>query len=298
VEIRTLQYVVTLAEELHFGRAARRHFISAQPFGQYIRRLEEEIGVRLFERTSRRVALTPAGDEFVDRARVVLAQVERMREPGVDFTPADGAPLRLGILGFGAGHRWPELHEAIRAQLPALPLEHHELDLENQYDVVRRGDVDVGIVHHVGAIEGLELQPILSSPRVAVVPAASAMADATVLTGTELADCPWLNVASREPALHSWVGLALGTSAPAVRHPAAIPATVATTGRVLLHAAMAADFYPRPDVRFVPAEGPDVEVALATRADDPRPVVEAVRRAAATVRGLASLRSSAASQPI
>jgi DNA-binding transcriptional LysR family regulator len=298
VEIRTLRYVVTLAEELHFGRAARRHFISAQPFGQYIRRLEQEIGVRLFERTSRRVVLTPVGDQFVDQARGVLAQVDCMRELGVDSTPADETPLRLGILGFGAGDRWPELREAIRAQLPALPLEHHELDLENQYDLVRRGKVDVGVVHYVGAIEGLELQPILSSPRVAVVPAASAMADATVLTSSELADCPWLNVASREPALHSWVGLALDTSAPAVRHPAAIPATVATTGRVLLHAAVAADFYPRPDVRFVPAEGPDVKIALATRADDARPAVEAVRRAAATARGLASLYRSATSQPI
>lgn len=298
MEIRTLRYVVTLAEELHFGRAARRHFISAQPFGQYIRRLEQEVGARLFERTTRQVVLTPVGVRFVEQARAVLAQVDSMRELGAGSVPPEAAPLRLGILGFGAGERWPELHDAIRAQLPALPLEHHELDFENQYDVVRRGEVDVGIVHHVGAIDGLELQPILSSPRVAVVPAGSAMADAAVLTGAELADCSWLNVAGAEPALHSWMGLAPDTAAPAVRHPATIPAAVATTGCVSLHAAVAADFYPRPDVRFVPAEGPDVQVAVATRVDDARPVVEAVRRAAATVRALASVRGSAASQRI
>lgn len=66
MEIRTLRYVVTLAEELHFGRAAGRHFISAQPFGRHIQRLERELGVRLFQRTSRRVQLTPMGESFVE----------------------------------------------------------------------------------------------------------------------------------------------------------------------------------------------------------------------------------------
>jgi DNA-binding transcriptional LysR family regulator len=79
MDIQELRYVVTLAEELHFGRAARRHFISAQPFGQHVQRLEREVGVRLFERTSRRVTLTPAGKRFVERSRAVLAELEELR---------------------------------------------------------------------------------------------------------------------------------------------------------------------------------------------------------------------------
>jgi hypothetical protein len=71
-----------------------------------------------------------------------------------------------------------------------------------------------------------------------------------------------------------------------VRHPAAIPTAVATTGRVALHAAEAARFFPRPDVRFVPLEGPPVQVAVATRSGDARPAVTAFRRAAVAVRGL------------
>ena len=78
MDIRTLQYVVTLAEELHFGRAAQRHFISAQPFGQYVQRLEREVGARLFERSSRRVTVTPAGARFVDGARDVLQHLDRL----------------------------------------------------------------------------------------------------------------------------------------------------------------------------------------------------------------------------
>jgi DNA-binding transcriptional LysR family regulator len=73
VDLRALRYAVTLAEELHFGRAARRHYISAQPFGQVVGRLERELGYRLFERTSRRVTPTEAGERFVARVRTILA---------------------------------------------------------------------------------------------------------------------------------------------------------------------------------------------------------------------------------
>ncbi len=73
-----MRYAVTLAEELHFGRAARRHHISAQPFGRRIRRLERELGRPLFHRTSRRVTLTPAGESFIRRARAVLAEIDEL----------------------------------------------------------------------------------------------------------------------------------------------------------------------------------------------------------------------------
>lgn len=78
MEIRSLQYVVTLAEELHFGRAARRHHIATPPFGRHIRRLERELGHVLFKRTSRRVTLTPEGERFVDRARAILAEIDEL----------------------------------------------------------------------------------------------------------------------------------------------------------------------------------------------------------------------------
>ncbi|WP_188188707.1 LysR family transcriptional regulator [Nonomuraea sp. SYSU D8015] len=78
MEIRSLQYAVTLAEELHFGRAARRHHIATPPFGRHIRRLERELGSPLFKRTSRRVTLTTEGERFVGRARAILADIEQL----------------------------------------------------------------------------------------------------------------------------------------------------------------------------------------------------------------------------
>jgi DNA-binding transcriptional LysR family regulator len=283
MEIQTLRYAVTLAEELHFGRAAERHFISAQPFGQHIKRLEREVGTRLFERTSRRVRLTTAGELFVQRAQAVLAQIALLQEVAADDARCDDATLRVGVLGFGAADRWHDLRAVAQMQQPRLTLAFHDLDLVDQYDALRQGDVDVAVVHYVGDLDGLDFEPVFSSPRVAVVPASSPLADAPFLTAADLGDRSWLGVASREPLVHSWAGALGEETTVSVRHPAAIPAAVATTGSVFVHAEIAARYYARPDVRFVSTEGAPVQVALATRSGDRRPGVEAFRRAAAAV---------------
>jgi DNA-binding transcriptional LysR family regulator len=284
MDIRALRYVVTLAEELHFGRAASRHFISAQPFGQHVRRLERELGVRLFERTSRRVRLTPAGERFIARARGILGELEQLGQIAAEEArPASGS-LRVGILGFGVGDRWEALRCAVDVQQHDVTLEYRDLDLVDQYDAVRRGEVDVAIVQFVGDLDGLDLEPVLVSPRVAVLPASSPLTEAPSLALADLDGLPWLDVATHEPMLRSWMGPAADGAAVSVRHPAGIPTAVATTGRVSLHAAAAAQYYPRPDVCFVPVEGPPVQVAIATRSGDRRPGVTAFRRAAAVVR--------------
>jgi DNA-binding transcriptional LysR family regulator len=288
MEIQALRYVVTLAEELHFGRAAERHFISAQPFGQHIKRLEREVGTRLFERTSRRVRLTAAGELFVQRAQAVLAQIALLQEAAAGDARSDDGALRVGVLGFGAADRWHDLRTMVEMQRPRLTLAFHDLDLVDQYDALRRGEVDVAVIQYVGDLDGLDFEPVFSSPRVAVVPASSPLADASFLTAADLGDRSWLGVASHEPLVRSWAGsMGAATTAP-VRHPAAIPAAVATTGSVFVHAEIAARYYPRPDVRFVSTEGPPVQVAVATRSGDRRPGPQAFRRAAAAVRTVAS----------
>jgi hypothetical protein len=173
-------------------------------------------------------------------------------------------------------------------QQPSLVIEHHELDLETQYDAIRSRKVDAGITWYVGPIEGLRFEVFLSSPPVAVVPAGSPFADAESLTLAELAGSPALKVPVRYPSLADWLG-PLGETdkaAPVIRLPAAIPSAVATTGRLSLHAAAAKVYYPHPDVRFIPLEGPAVQFAVAARDDDDRPDIAAFLRAAALVRSL------------
>jgi DNA-binding transcriptional LysR family regulator len=106
--------------------------------------------------------------------------------------------LRVGILGFGVADRWPALRDAVAEQQRGLTLEYRDLDLVDQYDALRRGDVDVAIVQHVGLLDGLDLEPVLSSPRVAVLPAPSELSEASYLTVGDLAGLSWLDVGGQE----------------------------------------------------------------------------------------------------
>lgn len=142
--------------------------------------------------------------------------------------------------------------------------------------------VDAGIVHCLGPVDGLTFDRVLTMPRVAVVPARSPCADADRLTLNDIDEAAWAPVAAGDPRLSAWAG---PSSQPpcvvtGIRNPAAIPATVSTTGRVALRAAAAARFYPRPDIRFAPLDGPACDIAIATRESDNRPAIEAIRKAA------------------
>src|SRR6187402_2966542 len=102
MDLPSLRYAMTLAEELHFGRAAQRHYVSAQAFGQRIAALEREVGERLFERTTRRVSLTDSGRTFIVRAARAVAAVDEVSKP--QQARPEGDHLVVGTFGFGLGH--------------------------------------------------------------------------------------------------------------------------------------------------------------------------------------------------
>ncbi|GHE89639.1 LysR family transcriptional regulator [Amycolatopsis deserti] len=276
MDVRSLRYALTLAEELHFGRAARAHYIAAQPFGRRIAELERELGTRLFERTSRRVALTEAGERFLPRARRVLAQLDAL------MVAAEGDPgepvLRIGVLGFGLADRWPATRSLLARCRPGLRLTYVELDWPSQYDAVRTGEVDVAIVHDIGGAEDLVVETVMATGRCAVVPAESDLADADHLTGADVAGRPWITLVG-EPGLADWGGAPVPGDPAGVRSPAGIPAAVATTGRLGVHGEPAARFFPHPGVRYLPLDGPRATVAIASRRRDHRDTVAAFRSA-------------------
>lgn len=280
MDLRSLRYAVTLADELHFGRAAARHFISAQPFGQHIQRLERELRVRLFERTSRRVTLTPTGRRVITEARAILAALDTLAEQ--DRPPLDDQTMTIGVLGFGLADSWPMFIDIFRAQLAGIELVYRELSITDQYTAIQTDQVDVGIVQYVGPVDGLVLHKVLSMPRVAVVPTRSPYADADRLSQRDVEDAAWIPLAASHPRLATWAGPAgqPTRAATQVHNPAAISAAVSMTGLLGLHGAAASRFYPRPDVRFVPLDGPPCEIAVATRETDTRPLATAIRMAA------------------
>lgn len=280
MDVRSLRYAVTLAEELHFGRSAKREFISEQSFGERIRRLERDLGFAVFHRSSRRVSLTPRGVALIARARVVLDELDALRlGPGAERGTSDHRELVVGTLGFGLAELWAPVWDVFRTTAPGVRLRHRDLDLVTQHQMVQSGAVDAGIVFDIGPVDGLRIDVVYFASRVAVVPAWSDLAELDVVTASDLADVEWIGMSPVDGML-GWLGPAADACRPSgVTRPDAIANAVAVTGGVGLHAAPAARYYPRPDVKYVPAEGPGCGIAIATRVDDDRAGVAALRAA-------------------
>ena len=183
VETRELAYFVTVAEELHFGRAAERLGIAQPPLSRAIARLERRMGVRLFDRTSRRVALTSAGAAFLDGSRQALAAVDR----AVRLAQTAGQPTRLTLAtrpGSGSGL----LADALRAysrQPSAVDID--IVFTNDQAGAVRNGTADVALMCGSGDAEGLRFVELAVERPVALLPTGHPMAERVAVTLAELA---------------------------------------------------------------------------------------------------------------
>ena len=143
MELRQLRYFVTLAEELHFGRAAEREHIVQSALSQQVQRLERELGVRLVERSTHHVALTAAGAVFLTEARQILAHADRAAAAARSAVSA-AATLRVGIIDSSYDSMPQILHE-VQARHPGLVIHQVEASVPGQYQQLIDGRLDVGI---------------------------------------------------------------------------------------------------------------------------------------------------------
>ena len=118
MELRHLRSFLAVAEELHFGRAAARLHISQPPLSQQIRRLEDELGARLFRRTKRRVELTPAGQAFLTEARQTLAQAERAVRAAQRAERGELGELLVGYVTSATYGPLPDVIRMFRKRFP------------------------------------------------------------------------------------------------------------------------------------------------------------------------------------
>jgi len=147
MDLRHLRYFACVAEELHFGRAAQRLGMSQPPLSQQIRALEEELGVQLLERTSRRVRLTEAGRQFLPEARATLAQADLAARTARSAQRGDVGRLRLG---FSTSVPFiPRVVDALsrfRQAYPQVSLKLDELTRDEQLSRLEQGLLDVAIL--------------------------------------------------------------------------------------------------------------------------------------------------------
>lgn len=127
MELRHLRYFVTVAEELHFGRAARRLNLAQPPLSQQIRGLEDELGGSLFLRTSRKVELTEAGRLFLDEARLVLAQADKARATMSAAGRGEAGRISIGFVASAVYMLLPQILKEFNRQRPHVELRCHEM---------------------------------------------------------------------------------------------------------------------------------------------------------------------------
>jgi len=171
VTLQELKYIVAVADERHFRRAAERSFVSQPSLSASVKKLEDELGVQIFERGAGEVLLTEAGELVVAQARRVLEEAERVKVAAKQRRDPLAGVLRLGIIHTVAPYLLPELVVGLRTAAPEMPLDIEENMTANLDQMLRSGLIDVAIVALPFAAAGVEVMPLYDEAFRIVVPA-------------------------------------------------------------------------------------------------------------------------------
>jgi DNA-binding transcriptional LysR family regulator len=191
LELRHLRHFVALAEELHFARAAKKLRMAQPPLSQSIMRLEESLGAKLFDRSSRTVQLTPAGRALLPEARDIVARAE-LAQRLVERVAAQGlVRLRIGFVPMSATLTLPRAIRAFSKIYPHVEIQLQERTSASQVEALRSGALDLGIlVREIVDTAGLQLRRIERYAFVAAVPRDWPLAKRTSLRVGDFAGAP------------------------------------------------------------------------------------------------------------
>src|SRR5579863_8933317 len=170
IEFRHLRYFLAVAETLHFSKAAQRLGIAQPPLSQQIRRLEHLLGHRLFDRTTRGVKLTLAGQLLAERARTTIDKVHDDLEQVRRLGRGEEGTLTVGFSGFVMFTNLPGAIESYQRSYPKVELRLRELTTHAQIPALLDGTLDLAFMRDGDPAEGIELSMVLKEPYVAVLP--------------------------------------------------------------------------------------------------------------------------------
>jgi len=277
LSLRDLEYVVAVADEGHFGRAAERCNVSQPTLSVQVRKLEGTLGLALFERSNRRVLLTESGQAIVRQARTVLAEAQRLLALA---TEGRGSPLtgRLALAAIQTlgPYFFPLVLRSLRATFPLLSLSLFESRTADILDGLRDGRIDAALVSLPLNPGSLSVSPLFIEPFHLACPAEHPLAQGGALSAGAIAG-PDLLLLDEGNCLRDQAIAACGAGSSAGRHATSLEtlrSMVAAGAGYTLLPSLAVPSGPDPSgltvVRTFDVDGPGRTIALAWRASDPR----------------------------
>lgn len=192
MEFRHLRCFVALAEELHFGRAAQRLSMSQPPLSVAIQQLESIVGARLFDRDSKGVRLTPAGEAFRSHAHLLLDRAEDACTVAREVQAGEVGRLRLGFVGSTLFHGLSAWLQAFQASHPRVEVVVVELNSQDQIEALLQGELDLGFVHTDRLPPALASAPLYTEPFLACLPHSHPLSTLPVTELARLSDQPFI----------------------------------------------------------------------------------------------------------
>src|SRR6201999_1466332 len=170
LKLKDLRYLVALADERHFGRAAQRSYVSQPTLSAQLKKLEDYLGIQLIERQPKQVSLTEAGEQIVARARRILEASEEVMALARSHRDPLAGRLRLALLPTIGPYLLPRVSQALRKSLPRLELQLYEYQTEPMLEKLQGGEIDVGILALPVQLEGLEARELFVEPFMVALP--------------------------------------------------------------------------------------------------------------------------------
>ena len=181
-----LKYIVAVAREKHFGRAAEACFVSQPTLSVAVKKLEEELGVKLFERGAVEVSVTPLGEQIVRQAQLVIEQAAALKEMAkLGKDPVSG-PLRMGVIYTIGPYLLPDLVRQAIERVPQMPLMLQENFTVKLLEMLRLGELDCAILAEPFPDTGLAMAPLYDEPFVVALPKSHPLAKRKSISAEEL----------------------------------------------------------------------------------------------------------------
>jgi DNA-binding transcriptional LysR family regulator len=291
MELRHLRYFLAVAEERHFGRAAERLHMAQPPLSQQIRQLEDELGVRLLDRNTRRVDLTDAGAAYLERVHAILAEVGDAGDEARRIAAGLQGRLVVGCVGSATYSLLPALARTLREQLPAIDFAFRgEMLVPAQVSALLGRDIDLALLRPPVDEPALRLTTLRQDRLIVALPEGHRLARRRRLRVVDLRDEDLVVHTSRGSVMHGAVVELCRRAGfePRIRHEVAETSTLVT----FVAAGLGVAVVPEPvaelgvagtTYRPLAARGARIDLAAAVRRDDTSP---ALARALEALSGL------------